>query len=137
MFGDIGHGFVLTMFGAYLCIFKESIIAEKSMVAPALKGRYLLLLMGIFAFYAGWLYNDFVSIPLDVFGTCYYNSPGQEYSSRKDDCVYPIGIDPKWYVSDNELAFMNSLKMKTSVILGIFLMTIGNKKIIRELYSRD
>jgi V-type H+-transporting ATPase subunit a len=124
MFGDIGHGLVLTLFGTYLCLFKDSIIAEKSMIAPALKGRYLLLLMGIFAFYAGWLYNDFVSIPLDIFGSC-YTSVGKAVT-RKENCVYPIGIDPKWYVAENELAFLNSLKMKTSVVLGILLMSIGN-----------
>ena len=37
----------------------------------------------------------------------------------KDDCVYPIGIDPMWYMGANELTFMNSLKMKLSVIFGV------------------
>lgn len=38
---------------------------------------------------------------------------------QKPDCVYPIGIDPKWYVSHNEVTYFNSLKMKVAVILGV------------------
>ena len=31
--------------------------------------RYLLLMMGFFAFYAGLLYNDFLSLGVDLFGS--------------------------------------------------------------------
>lgn len=34
--------------------------------------RYLLILMGFFAFYNGLIYNDYLSISLNLFGSCYY-----------------------------------------------------------------
>ena len=124
MFGDIGHGFALFLFGAYLCLQKDEMIRSKSILVPALKVRYLVLLMGIFAFYCGWMYNDFLSLSFPVFGSCYKNGH-DEKAIRKAGCTYPFGLDPKWYVATNELSFVNSLKMKLSVILGIFQMCIG------------
>ena len=35
------------------------------------------------------------------------------------------GIDPVWYLSSNELAYVNSMKMKIAVILGVVHMTLG------------
>lgn len=116
MFGDLGHGLLLFAFASYLCV-----AAGPSMLHRA---RYLLLMMGFFAAYCGLIYNDMMSLPLDLFGTCYVNQPpgpgGQEYKAvQKPDCVYPLGIDPKWYVSHNEVTYFNSLKMKVAVILGV------------------
>jgi len=69
MFGDVFHGVILTVFAAVLC-FKDF---EKGSALHALKHiRYLLLLMGIFSTYCGYIYNDFTSIPLQTFGpSCY------------------------------------------------------------------
>lgn len=84
------------------------------------KIRYLLLLMGLFSTYCGFIYNDFSSIPIELFGkSCYTSDHNTKEVLLKDDCVYPVGVDPKWYLAKNELAFLNSLKMKLSVILGV------------------
>jgi len=65
---------VLLAIGAYLCYYQP---LRKSM--PDVHSlRYLVLMMGIFAFFAGWIYNDFFSIPLNVFGSCYSDEPDAE-----------------------------------------------------------
>lgn len=33
--------------------------------------RYLLTFMGFFSFYCGIIYNDFLSLKLNLFGSCY------------------------------------------------------------------
>lgn len=81
--------------------------------------------MGFFSLFAGLIYNDFTSIPLKIFGnTCYTGLLGGEVE-LKEDCIYPVGVDPIWYMSKNELTYMNSLKMKLSVIIGVLQMALG------------
>lgn len=43
----------------------------------------------------------------------------------KDDCVYPLGLDPVWSRASNQLNFVNSLKMKLSVLIGVSHMLLG------------
>lgn len=38
---------------------------------------------------------------------------------------YPFGVDPSWRGSRSELPFLNSLKMKMSILLGIAQMNLG------------
>lgn len=86
--------------------------------------RYLFLLMGLFAFYCGFIYNDFFSLPWNLFGSCFENGEGTS-TKIVENCVYPLGLDPKWYIAKNELSFMNSLKMKLAVIVGVIQMGWG------------
>mmetsp|Transcript_7390 Transcript_7390/g.6650 ORF Transcript_7390/g.6650 Transcript_7390/m.6650 type:complete len:188 (+) Transcript_7390:541-1104(+) len=128
MFGDIGHGCFFLTCGLLLCLFSDQLKKYVPSLEGVLYARYLFLLMGLFAAFCGLMYNDFVSIPLFLFGDSCYPldqrfKDGEIDNSvemvAKDDCVYPIGIDPAWYLTPNELTFLNSLKMKVSVIVGV------------------
>lgn len=39
--------------------------------------------------------------------------------------MYPAGVDPIWGITNNKLQFINVIKMKISVIMAIFHMSIG------------
>ena len=128
MFGDIGHGGLILLLSIWLVLKKDEILKTMPDLKTLVKTRYFFLMCGFFAFFNGWIYNDFFAIPLGFFGSCYKNEideNGNKVAKRKGDCVYPIGLDPKWYVAVNELSFLNSFKMKMSVIIGVLQMILG------------
>ncbi|CAD8152710.1 unnamed protein product [Paramecium pentaurelia] len=133
MFADIGHGFCLLLLGIYLCVYNREIKESDSLMKHALIVRHMVLMMGFWAFYNGWIYNDFMSVPINLFGSCYKTQPAEhptypdelEWALKDESCVYPFGIDPVWMCVPNELTFMNSYKMKLAVIIGVIHMTFG------------
>lgn len=72
MFGDIGHGSIIMIFGLLITFFSDHV---KQLGIPALKSmlhaKYLIIMMGFFATYMGFIYNDFMSLPTRVFDSCY------------------------------------------------------------------
>ena len=141
MFGDIGHGGLILLLSIWLVLKKDEILKTMPDLKMLIKTRYFFLLCGFFAFFNGWIYNDFFAMPLGIFGSCYKNEideRGEKIAKRKGDCVYPIGLDPKWYVASNELSFLNSFKMKMSVIIGVLQMILGLfLKGFNGIYFRD
>lgn len=127
MFGDIGHGGLVFLLSIFVVLFPD--FFTRLGLGGVVKLRYLIFMLGMFSFFAGLCYNDFMSIPLELpHGSCYdtvESDEGHPMAVLKEDCVYPIGFDPKWYLSSNGLTYMNSMKMKLSVILGVAQMCIG------------
>ena len=71
MFGDVGHGMCLVLLSLFMIVFERRLRGVKmgEMVGGIFRGRFLLLLMGIFGTYCGIIYNDCFSLGLDLFGS--------------------------------------------------------------------
>jgi len=139
MYGDIGHGTFLLFAGIMLVKNekKNEGVKQDELSEGMHIGRYMILMMGFFAVYAGFIYNDCFSLGLNLFGSRYEFSGQEDMSVEEGDVayqlaeygsnesVYPFGLDPMWHVTTNELLFFNSFKMKLSVIFGIIQMFFG------------
>ncbi|CAH2071600.1 unnamed protein product, partial [Iphiclides podalirius] len=139
MFGDLGHGLIMAMFGAWMVTKEVSLAAKKSnneIWNIFFAGRYIILLMGCFSMYTGLVYNDIFSKSMNIFGSTWFvpydndtlEKNGALTLDPKDSYVdrpYFIGIDPIWQTADNKIIFLNSYKMKLSIIFGVVHMIFG------------
>ncbi|CAK9799058.1 V-type proton ATPase 116 kDa subunit a 1 [Anthophora plagiata] len=141
MFGDTGHGLLMFLFGGWMVLKEKPLAAKKSdneIWNIFFGGRYIIFLMGLFSMYTGFIYNDVFSKSLNIFGSYWkinYNystiSSNKELQlnpSDKDEYLqipYPIGMDPVWQLAENKIIFLNSYKMKISIIFGVIHMLFG------------
>ncbi|KAF5289211.1 hypothetical protein FQR65_LT00099 [Abscondita terminalis] len=139
MFGDAGHGVILLSFALYMVLWEKKLQAKKidsEIWNIFFSGRYIILLMGFFSIYTGIIYNDVFSKSLRTFHSSwkivYDNStvwsnealtlnPEKAFSGDS----YPIGVDPVWQLAENKIIFLNSYKMKLSIIFGVIHMIFG------------
>lgn len=112
MFGDLGHGFIMALFGGWMVAKEVTLAAKKStneIWNIFFAGRYIILLMGCFSMYTGLVYNDIFSKSMNIFGSSWtipYDNETMEANAAltldpKDsysDIPYFIGIDPIWQV---------------------------------------
>ncbi|CAN6470898.1 unnamed protein product [Victoria cruziana] len=133
MFGDWGHGICLLL-GSLVLIVRENKLSSRKLgdiMAMAFGGRYVLLLMAVFSIYCGLIYNEFFSVPFRIFGESAYKcrdaacSDASTIGLVKYRDPYAFGVDPSWRGSRSELPFLNSLKMKMSILIGIVQMNLG------------
>ncbi|XP_035385827.1 V-type proton ATPase 116 kDa subunit a isoform X2 [Electrophorus electricus] len=147
MFGDLGHGLLMALFALWMVLYENDRKLKKTRNEfwnTFFEGRYIILMMGVFSVYTGIIYNDCFSKSLNVFGSgwnvraMFEKGPWTMSTLHSNDFLtlnpstpgvfngpYPLGIDPIWNLASNRLTFLNSYKMKMSVILGIVHMTFG------------
>jgi V-type H+-transporting ATPase subunit a len=133
MFGDWGHGICILLVTSYFIIREKKLLSKKldDMTDMAFGGRYVILMMSLFSIYTGLIYNEFFSVPFELFGRSAYDCRDPECKDSttmgliKTRETYPFGLDPVWHGSRSELPFLNSLKMKMSILLGVAQMNLG------------
>jgi V-type H+-transporting ATPase subunit a len=125
MFGDLGHGFIMTLAACAMIYYEKTLLKKKldELFSMAFFGRYIMLMMGVFSMYTGLIYNDLFSKPLTLFRSQWVWPEFKEgdvvrASINKDGYRYPFGLDWGWHGTENALLFGNSYKMKLSIILG-------------------
>ncbi|XP_017282586.1 T cell immune regulator 1, ATPase H+ transporting V0 subunit a3b [Kryptolebias marmoratus] len=147
MFGDVGHG-LLMFLAALWMVLEQNDPKLKNNTNEIWKmmfgGRYVILLMGLFSIYTGAIYNECFSRSLTTFSSAWHVQPmfdnniwnsevlkGSPFLTMDPNVTgvftspYPFGIDPVWGMANNKLTFLNSYKMKMSVIIGVIHMTFG------------
>lgn len=133
MFGDWGHGICILLATLILIVREKKLSSQKlgDITEMAFGGRYVIFMMALFSIYTGLIYNEFFSVPFELFGRSAYVC--RDFSCRdattagliKEGPTYPFGVDPVWHGSRSELPFLNSLKMKMSILLGVAQMNLG------------
>ncbi|XP_037956746.1 V-type proton ATPase 116 kDa subunit a1 isoform X3 [Teleopsis dalmanni] len=141
MFGDLGHGAIMALFGLWMIRKEKGLAAQKTdneIWNIFFGGRYIIFLMGVFSMYTGLIYNDIFSKSLNIFGSHWevhynrstvasnkflqLNPETNDYSGTP----YPFGMDPVWQVANaNKIIFQNAYKMKISIIFGVIHMIFG------------
>ncbi|XP_004383702.1 V-type proton ATPase 116 kDa subunit a 3 [Trichechus manatus latirostris] len=147
MFGDVGHGLLMFLFALAMVLAEDQPAvkaAQNEIWRTFFGGRYLLLLMGLFSVYTGFIYNECFSRAATIFRSGWSVAAMANHSGWSDAFLaqhpiltldpnvtgvflgpYPFGIDPIWSLAANHLSFLNSFKMKMSIILGVIHMAFG------------
>ncbi|KAK6101351.1 V-type ATPase subunit family protein [Brugia pahangi] len=144
MFGDCGHGLIMLLCALFFIYREKHLEAARindEIFQTFFNGRYVIFLMGCFSVYTGFIYNDAYSKSFNLFGSSWRNiyADLSKYESEKELMLtpqwayynlsigpYPIGVDPIWNLAEsNKLNFLNSMKMKMSIIIGVAQMTFG------------
>ncbi|XP_038152455.1 T cell immune regulator 1, ATPase H+ transporting V0 subunit a3b isoform X1 [Cyprinodon tularosa] len=147
MFGDVGHGLLMSLAALWMVLEEKDPKLKNNnneIWRMMFGGRYLILLMGLFSIYTGAIYNECFSRGITTFSSGWHVGPmfekniwnslvlkENQYLSLDPNVSgvftspYPFGIDPIWGLANNKLTFLNSYKMKMSVIVGIIHMTFG------------
>uniref|UniRef100_A0A3Q2PU26 V-type proton ATPase subunit a n=1 Tax=Fundulus heteroclitus TaxID=8078 RepID=A0A3Q2PU26_FUNHE len=147
MFGDVGHGLLMSLAALWMVLEEKDPKLKNNtneIWRMMFGGRYLILLMGLFSIYTGAVYNECFSRGIKTFSSGWHVGPmfekniwnssvleGNQFLSMDPNVTgvftspYPFGIDPVWGMANNKLTFLNSYKMKMSVIIGVIHMTFG------------
>lgn len=149
MFGDVGHGLLMLLFASWLVLAEKKLARQDlgDILGMMFGGRYIILLMALFSIFTGLIYNEFFSIVMTLFGPTRFACATDGAITDPDAMMmdhalcpsafttglamatpgrsYPFGVDPAWHGTRTELPYLNSLKMKMSIVIGVVQMNAG------------
>ena len=119
----MGHNGLLFCTGIWLVIKGEMLRFS----APTnFAARYMIMRLGIFATFAGFMHNDFFSIGLAIFNSRWANTDGDGIFEPINDVTnsggalpYPFGMGWRWVDA------AKSPMMKLSVLFDVLQMVVG------------
>ncbi|KAH0787065.1 V-type ATPase subunit family protein [Histomonas meleagridis] len=140
MFGDIGHAFFYLLASIAILVISRKATPE-GMVGSIFRFKWLLLIASICSLYCGFIYNECFGLPISMSKTSYephVTASGMIQWNMTSPNVYPFGIDHTWLFKDNELIFLNSYKMKLSIVMGMCQMIFGMVlQLINHIHRKD
>ncbi|OUM70143.1 hypothetical protein PIROE2DRAFT_57009 [Piromyces sp. E2] len=150
MFGDSGHGVLMSLFGLTMILLERRLSQTRlnDIVEILFSGRYIIFMMGLFSIFTGLIYNDCFS---KSFVFSFKNSaykfvekPGitnefvETKGFKEQGKSFLYGMDPGWIDASNSIIFMNSFKMKMSIIIGIVQMSFGVcLNVVNDIYFNN
>ena len=120
----------MAMSGTARCYFSLGFVGYKGeklrySFTPGFEARYLVLSFGIFATCAGLMYNDLSSVGMQLFqirrepsGSTRATASGNQPTSSRILGHPPLEWTGRGLGASNELLYLNSMKMKLSVLFG-------------------
>uniref|UniRef100_A0A1I8G7K4 V-type proton ATPase subunit a n=1 Tax=Macrostomum lignano TaxID=282301 RepID=A0A1I8G7K4_9PLAT len=138
MYGDFGHGTLMFLAALWM------VLREKQLAPTAKLSEIWATSVNIFG--SGWsvrgqfnqsLTPDQIRTQVRGIESLQLN-PNDAQAKAWRANPYPFGLDPVWQVSGNKITFTNSIKMKTSVVLGVIHMLFGVfVSLTNHLHRRD
>lgn len=129
MYGDVGHASLLLLGALYFIMNEKKLMAKEmpEVLDMMFKGRYVIATLGLFSMYTGLVYNDLFSRAIPIFQTVWDRPSIGDNMYKPSGRIAVFGIDTTWRMEiiSNSLPFLNSFKMKMSILYGYMHMNFG------------
>ena len=98
MFGDVGHGLMLTIAALVIILFEKKFNAmskhELGQFGMVYRARYLILLMALCSIYMGCIYNEFYAVVMNLSESKYSPATdGSRFWGKTSNATFPFGVD--------------------------------------------